>query len=63
MLLKFRCGPQYGSANWFGISAEQFYHLFVPDRQKIEKYGGKTLNDNATRYEVAANIRIFVTKN
>jgi len=45
---------------FFDITLEQFSHLFSPDNQMPERFGGKHLSDNATRYDVADGIRSFI---
>ncbi len=47
---------------WFDITESEYYHLFEPDSQDIEKYGGKNLVMTATREQVAANIKAFINK-
>lgn len=49
-----------GARIFFGLSSVETFHLFYPDEQLTDVYGGKDLDDNATRYEVAANIRAFI---
>ena len=52
--------------NWgvtfFGLSEEEYYHLFVSHSQNEDLYGGKYLTYTATRSDVAANIREFLKK-
>jgi len=45
---------------WFGINAGEYRHLFMPDRQSLNLYGGKSLSRFATRRQVAANIEAFI---
>lgn len=54
---------QYGSY-WLalGLSPKEDHHLFVPEEQRPQLYGGIILTDDATREEVAANIREFVCR-
>jgi hypothetical protein len=53
----------YTSASiYFGISYEAAQHLFSPNDQKPALYGGKILGPDATRYEVAENIREFIKR-
>jgi hypothetical protein len=47
---------------FFGISYMEFAHLFFPQGQDVEKYGGKFLEQNATPKQVAANIEAFVKR-
>ena len=48
--------------DFFEITNEQYLHLFIPEDQQPEKFGGKILDGSATRYEVAANIRAFIER-
>lgn len=48
------------SKDFFGIIHDEFMHLFVPDSQNIDKYGGKHLDDRATKEQVANNILEFI---
>jgi hypothetical protein len=50
------------AVTFFGITRSELYHLFVPDLQHIDLYGGKQLGVKATRKQVAKNIRIFIEK-
>ncbi len=53
----------YGSGmTFFGLDREEFVHLFKPNEQKVSIYGGKFLNNDATKEQVAQNIRDFVIK-
>lgn len=52
--------PYRSGMEWFGIDSSEYCHLFLPEEQMTWEFGGKHLNDNATRYEVAANIRAFI---
>lgn len=45
---------------FFGLSSAEDNHLFYPYEQQPELYGGVELTGNATREEVASNIREFV---
>lgn len=46
---------------FFGISEDEAYHLFIPGRQ-AEHLHGAVLDGTATKEQVAANIRTFVAK-
>ncbi len=46
---------------YFDITLDQYKHLFIPECQ-IEEYGGIELYENATKEQVAANIREFVKR-
>lgn len=45
---------------FFNIDVLESLHLFMPDGQNPNDYGGKNLGDYATKEEVAQNIRDFV---
>jgi hypothetical protein len=45
---------------FFDLTLDEFEHLFYPNAQDTELYGGKRLKRNATRYEVAENILAFI---
>ena len=45
---------------FFGISKDEFDHLFLPRSQALAVYGGDWLDAHATPKQVARNIRIFV---
>lgn len=47
---------------WFGIDQQERLHLFFPDEQSPLLFGGTDLSVNATKEQVAANIRAFVAK-
>jgi len=51
-----------GGCHWFGLSINQYEHLFAPYSQEPFTYGGEFLDGNATKEEVASNIRSFVVK-
>jgi len=46
----------------FGISRNEVQHLFMPDSQDTAAYGGRKLDNKATRYDVADNIAAFIEK-
>jgi len=48
--------------NFFFINRPQYHHLFVPNMQKPSQFGGVDLDGDATKEQVAANIRSFVAK-
>jgi hypothetical protein len=48
--------------SFFGLEYRQFQHLFLPNSQEVEEFGGKKLGDNARRKSVARNIREFVAR-
>jgi len=47
---------------YFGISADQAAHLFIPGGQRPRSFSGKHLEGEATRYQVAANLKAFIDK-
>ncbi len=47
---------------FFGVSGAASQHLFCPSAQNTQEFGGNDLDRNATRHQVAANIRAFVAK-
>lgn len=49
-------------AYFFDLSDAEVHHLFVPELQETELYGGRDLSSDATRYQVACNIREFIAK-
>jgi hypothetical protein len=48
---------------YFGISLIEAYHLFRSDSQYPNVFGGKHISFDATRDDVANNIRDFIKKN
>lgn len=54
--------PEESTKDWFEIDSQELLHLFWSRAQNPEKYGGKVLGKDATRYEVAANIRAFIER-
>ncbi len=55
-------GPMHSAEEWFEIGYNEFTHLFIPRRQDKSSFGGIYLNDKATRYQVASNIKAFIDK-
>lgn len=47
---------------YFGITNLAVDHLFSPENQNIENFGGKWLGENATKTQVANNILAFLNK-
>lgn len=45
---------------FFGVSQEEVDHLFYPEKQNPEMFGGKILGNKATRHQVASNIYAFL---
>ena len=50
------------TSRFFGLNELQRRHLFVPNLQVPQVFGGKILRDRASRKDVAKNIRAFVRK-
>jgi hypothetical protein len=48
------------AARFFGITQTEVFHLFFPEDQQPEKFGGKELSETATKEEVAENILAFI---
>jgi len=48
---------------WFEIEMTHMDHLFFPNLQNPDEFGGSVLGCKATRYDVAAHIREFVKRN
>lgn len=46
----------------FRITADATRHLFFPHAQDCASFGGQPLGEDATRYEVADNIRAFLDR-
>lgn len=61
-----RLGEVAGLCNiagkYWGTTEREGNHLFFPNLQNTEKYGGVFLENNATKEQVAFNIREFVAK-
>jgi hypothetical protein len=53
----FQCAPGF-----FGLDDLELNHLFVPNRQRPDIFGGKELGGSATAKQVAANIEAFVKR-
>ena len=47
---------------WFEIDSDEFKHLFLPEKQNTEIFGGRILTDETTREQVAYNIKAFIDK-
>lgn len=50
------------SKTFWGLEIDEYSHLFFPLNQCPGLFGGNRLEENATRYEVANNIREFVKR-
>jgi len=53
-------GPDVSGKVFFGVSYFEYRHLFLPNQQIINRYGGNRLNELSTKQKVSANIRDFV---
>ncbi len=51
---------RYDLGEFFGLSESQTRHLFYPDWQNPEAYGGQTLSHTATRKEVVDQLDTFI---
>lgn len=47
---------------FFELKDEESMHLFIPNSQKPDKFGGQHLDENATAAQVADNIEAFVKR-
>src|SRR5690242_18999015 len=50
----------WAACAFFGLSIGQSRHLFMPEAQFVDAFGGRFLNDSASRFEVATNIYDFI---
>jgi len=48
--------------DFFNLDSHSFQHLFAPQAQDCDTYGGQMLERNATEKEVAYNIRCFLER-
>lgn len=48
--------------DFFNLDCRAFRHLFSPEAQDCDKFGGRMLERNATEKEVAYNIRCFLER-
>lgn len=60
--LKDKYTPRGSATSFFGIISKEYDHLFIPTHQNINEYGGKVLGIDATKEQVATNIREFVKR-
>lgn len=54
--------PDDSAEAFFQLSSEECDHLFYPSEQQPEEFGGIFLGCDATRHEVASNIREFIKR-
>jgi hypothetical protein len=47
-------------AEFFGLSIEEYLHLFCPESQNVSKFGGEMLYKESTPEEMSANIMCFL---
>lgn len=52
--------PFNDAKKFFGLNAEQTFHLFIPNSQRCENYGGRVLGGRASPKQVASNIMEFI---
>ena len=45
---------------FFGLTIEEYIHLFCPENQNTTKYGGIQLTKESTTREMAENIMAFL---
>ena len=50
----------YAMAEFFGLSIEEYIHLFSPDSQNVDKFGGKMLSKDSSPKEMSGNIMCFL---
>jgi len=55
-------GPWEDVESFFDIDSDASDHLFLPEEQNVAAFGGEYLEVDATRQQVAFNIRAFVKK-
>jgi hypothetical protein len=55
-----RRGAFDSAESWFGITEDESSHLFEPDNQNPELFGGCRVGEKATAKQIAKNIRAFV---
>ncbi len=60
VLIGMSIGILHSIHSFFGLSRNEKNHLFHARGQKPDIYGGSILSENATKEEVANNIKIFV---
>lgn len=51
-----------GSSNFFGLTSAESLHLFMPNNQNPDAYGGIYLRSYSSLPEVTENMRIFIDK-
>jgi len=56
------CSCSNSGAEWFGINHAEYIHMFVPNSQNTDNFGGRSLKNFSNRYQVAANIKAFINK-
>jgi hypothetical protein len=58
----FGISPKLSTLEFFKLNEAEQNHLFNPNGQIPESYGGKMLGAEATRNQVARNIEIFIAR-
>lgn len=53
--------PEPSALSWFELHICEYEHLFIHERQRTLRYGGIPLKKEASKEDLAANIRIFCT--
>lgn len=56
------CTPIPAAMVWFCLDGDEVAHLFYPRAQAPERFGGSVLTGEASRYQVATNIREFIKR-
>lgn len=54
--------PHSAAERFFGLTSSEVNHLFYPNYQDTQVYGGRQLSDNATALQVANNIYAFLER-
>jgi hypothetical protein len=52
--------PEYSAEIFFSLQHDECIHLFIPEEQATDRFGGCYLDEHATKKQVAKNIREFV---
>lgn len=58
--IDYGLSPMDQIKRFFNLTESEAYHLFMPDYQAPELYGGVLLHNHATKEEVTENLRIFI---
>ncbi len=55
-------GSAFIAQGIFGLNENEYYHLFMPEEQNTNLYGGELLFEHSSKEEVNENLRIFIEK-